>query len=116
MVDPATLHLFVGSGSANVVTALIPVLAKPTVQGILGSFVPAADGANTSTRRVPVALVNALFPISCIPAFMAPRSVASWLLPARFDVFARDPGKLTMPCLIVTKYHALRGSTFSSAA
>jgi hypothetical protein len=61
-------------------------------------------------------LVNALFPISCIPAFMALRSVASWLLPAGFNVFARDPGKLTMPCLIVTKDHALRGSTFSSAA
>ena len=34
----------------------------------------------------------------------------------RSDVFARDPGKLTLPGLTDTKCHALRGSTFSSAA
>jgi hypothetical protein len=28
----------------------------------------------------------------------------------------RNPGKLTLPCLTDTKCHALRGSTFSSAA
>ena len=43
-----------------------------------------------SDRRVPVAIVNALFPISCIPAFMALRSVASWLLPGGSALYTRS--------------------------
>ena len=36
-------HLFVGSGSADVVTALIQVLARPTVQGDFGQLWRRAD-------------------------------------------------------------------------
>src|ERR1700730_7957997 len=59
----------------------------------------------TSSRRLVPHLLHTSFhgPQKCgVMAF------TRWLLPARFDVFARDPGKLTMPCFIVTKYHALR--------
>src|SRR3984893_15212501 len=43
-----------------------------------------------SDRRVPVAIVNALFPMSCIPAFMALRSGALWVLPDGAALYTRS--------------------------
>jgi hypothetical protein len=47
-------------------------------------------------------------------ALIDPRAPVSRI--ARFDAFARDPRKLTIPCLTDNKCHALRDATFSSAA
>jgi hypothetical protein len=47
-------------------------------------------------HEFPSPSVDALFPISCIPAFMALRSGASWLLPGG-QRFTLDPGNVEAP-------------------